>query len=722
SNPLRPVTKLSKVFSELPQDEHLHIVVLNPVLKLRYWVIGEGRVFSMNIDINKNQLVEDLRLTIMENQGSLLKDIRVADLKLWKASIPYEDEDSLNIERRAKEIMNGETLLETKKCSDIFKLSPNKRHINAVVWYPRRLKLWCWFIMDNPAHKLQVEVNPNDDVQDLKRAIMSADPSFKDVSLRTLQLWKASVPFTDMQFDQKFMQHVREIMNNRMLAHGERISEAFAEPPREGYLHVIGSYPAKGSATLLCYSGRASFLEAHASRSPSAASSIAGRNDIRALESVQKNQQIAVLYGRPRSAHGPIPVTLLHPILAQFTQDCICHEPTTQDNQAALALMTAMPEFFEDEAGRLEGFTAILETHYGINLAKTEIAQYKSDGHVDVFGAKTLIVEVKAEFGSTNSEAYIEACLYYLEAGRRYFKGKDRLNDSMRLPCILMILAGPYISFSIAAWQDRPVIQPITPMFPLHCHNRDVEMSSSIARSLGAMKKAVDALQDHYMHNEEDYGLPHSIFPYANRFVSLQDSQTHTLDYCVPELDDEVAYFNVLQKSLIFRAKLSGTAEDVCVKFVRRYSRDAHEILAKMGVAPKLYGFEILNAGWIMVVMANVPSHYVSLDLVENRAQYRHLHDIIKQKVELLHQKGFVHGDLRDANVMVPRDRVDHTFLLLDFDWSGRLGQTRYPMNVIHGHGLWRPKDAVDGQLIKAEHDIMMLTAMFLGGGDDAII
>jgi hypothetical protein len=55
--------------------------------------------------------------------------------------------------------------------------------------------------------------------------------------------------------------------------------------------------------------------------------------------------------------------------------------------------------------------------------------------------------------------------------------------------------------------------------------------------------------------------------------------------------------------------------------------------------------------------------------------------------------------------------RRDHSpgFKLVDFDWSGKIGEIRYPMNVFRGDSLWRPDGAEDGQLVLAEHDIQML-------------
>jgi len=63
---------------------------------------------------------------------------------------------------------------------------------------------------------------------------------------------------------------------------------------------------------------------------------------------------------------------------------------------------------------------------------------------------------------------------------------------------------------------------------------------------------------------------------------------------------------------------------------------------------------------------------------------------------------------------MVKKDGVEG-FKLVDFDWSGRIDQVRYPMNVYRGSRLWRPPGAEDGELIQAEHDIEMLHAIFSG-------
>ena len=60
------------------------------------------------------------------------------------------------------------------------------------------------------------------------------------------------------------------------------------------------------------------------------------------------------------------------------------------------------------------------------------------------------------------------------------------------------------------------------------------------------------------------------------------------------------------------------------------------------------------------------------------------IYEDLKALLVNLHKVGFVHGDVRDTNIMVRKDRKPG-FMLLDFDWSGLVGGVRYPMNVFRG-------------------------------------
>ena len=68
-----------------------------------------------------------------------------------------------------------------------------------------------------------------------------------------------------------------------------------------------------------------------------------------------------------------------------------------------------------------------------------------------------------------------------------------------------------------------------------------------------------------------------------------------------------------------------------------------------------------------------------------------------------------MHGDLRTSNVMVKKSGLDGTFLLIDFDWSGKNQEVVYPSFVNRTDVRW-PVGADDGEPILAFHDVEMLT------------
>jgi hypothetical protein len=134
---------------------------------------------------------------------------------------------------------------------------------------------------------------------------------------------------------------------------------------------------------------------------------------------------------------------------------------------------------------------------------------------------------------------------------------------------------------------------------------------------------------------------------------------------------------------------------------------EAHSICASMGFAPALTGFECVAGGWYMIVMDAITDEFSLVDRPSAS-----LYEPIKGRVVALHQQGYVHGDLRDTNLMVRRNGAPE-MMLFDFDWAGEIGKVRYPINVNRGPNLTRPDGAYDGELITVEHDVEMLDIMF---------
>ena len=151
---------------------------------------------------------------------------------------------------------------------------------------------------------------------------------------------------------------------------------------------------------------------------------------------------MAILNGRPRAAQGHIPVTLLHPIIARFAEDCESTIPTPEDNRLALELLNIMPDLFPYEQGRISAICEVFSKfQMGIKGNWTPDARYKPDGCLKGANEGTYFIMVgKNEMSTTNSEPYFESCFYYLEANREYFRKNSESNS--RRPCLLMIITG----------------------------------------------------------------------------------------------------------------------------------------------------------------------------------------------------------------------------------------------------------------------------------------
>jgi len=83
----------------------------------------------------------------------------------------------------------------------------------------------------------------------------------------------------------------------------------------------------------------------------------------------------------------------------------------------------------------------------------------------------------------------------------------------------------------------------------------------------------------------------------------------------------------------------------------------------------------------------------------------KNVHDKCKPSIQtafrMLHDKGFVHGDARMSNIMI--DKSEHV-KIIDFDWSGRIGDACYPFFLNHVNITW-PDGATDGEHIQVAHD-----------------
>ncbi|KAI0306231.1 hypothetical protein B0F90DRAFT_1862487 [Multifurca ochricompacta] len=109
----------------------------------------------------------------------------------------------------------------------------------------------------------------------------------------------------------------------------------------------------------------------------------------------------------------------------------------------------------------------------------------------------------------------------------------------------------------------------------------------------------------------------------------------------------------------------------VIVKSTRRHFRDLHEFCAEKGRAPKLLGYGNALDGWHVIVMEWID--YEEFDLEHYSLKYLETSSKdLRRLVNKSHEKGWVDGDHREANMMTSK-RNPEEIMLVDFDWGGEV-------------------------------------------------
>lgn len=274
-------------------------------------------------------------------------------------------------------------------------------------------------------------------------------------------------------------------------------------------------------------------------------------------------------------------------------------------------------------------------------------------------------------------------------------------------PTFLIAIAGASIAILGAIWTDKVIVQRLTdyiwlghhPIFNDKAIYRNAHILHALGINLCRLRKFYEDLKDRSQDPIPDK-LDARYFPSINAYRG-PDGTIIKFTFIHPLEFDPVC--------TTFLARTEGPpSEHVVVKFVHRYNKEAHELLAAKGMAPKLrycnkvgvHDGDPTYGDLCMIVM-----DFVDGETIEKAEDPLTFYEQIRDILAHLHMADYVFGDLREPNVMVTKN---NQVMFIDFDMVGKHGGSKYP--IMMSPSIKWPSGVAGGLgVMMKEHDLEML-------------
>ncbi|TFK27944.1 hypothetical protein FA15DRAFT_665955 [Coprinopsis marcescibilis] len=694
--------------------------------KLRCFVRGDDSNGGFTVKIPSDDDVSILKELIKQERPHRFAHIAAKDIQLFSDSIP--DNDNLEATVNAIKFNERQELPSWKEISEVFQ-APEKGHIHVIAVIPLVAEvggfasvftLNCVVSGDGVDKIFDVKIAPNETVSTLKELIRAELPMYAGIPAKDIQLFKVSLPVDD---DPDGKLDALEIEQQEELnPPNTKISEFFRDSTGDQpTLHVVVREP----ATLDLKRRREEEEEppelkkrAKAERDAAEApppSSLAKT----AVAFLSEQGKRPIYNGRPITLEGPPIVIYEHAFAAiQEQLDNIASISVEEDTiHTVTALVSLAAEIYTTEGDRMAHTLPILERlldvklqppvnvdHAGRKIAESNAmatCQLSNSSHSAIY----LHSEWKLELG-IGGEGSIQ-CPPTLTKQLCTPKYKT-MRDASKCPCILVTMAGSYISFSGFIFSDIYVVQPFTDYIALSgTPSGTLARIRHISKYFSIFKKGLVMLRSAYKQMDivgSNNGisvarlLPHPSYKNDSR---PPESLEFLRQYAKA---DGQHYYH------IYEAKYGD--KHALVKFCETYSVDAHRLLADNGLAPELYYSSELRGGITIVVMANICGATTAYHTFKRRGLPTAVMTEVRKAIEILHQNDIVYGDLRRQNVLVEEVHGNSSMpwrvWLCDFDWASKAGEGRYPLRLNMEQIYWAKGVKPNGIMEKA-HDLEML-------------
>ncbi|KAI0306271.1 hypothetical protein B0F90DRAFT_1814202 [Multifurca ochricompacta] len=446
------------------------------------------------------------------------------------------------------------------------------------------------------------------------------------------------------------------------------------------------------------------------------------------MRQVQKNPDQRIANDRPNVDADLPPISLMYHGFGQFL-DCIHTDSTNLEHVAnkpkfEMAIdkfICEMSIFYESESARqsktLDCLNDIFESYlgkqpYSLIIPSIITGQRSTDGHaIGPIGTIEVGVQIKNEFGTSSCDPSVEFAAYYTQS--LHAKALQYLENNFLFPALGIVVVGAHIGFYALTFTTTTRLVSLTPLLPMAIENGNRNARQDLLKAFEAaciLRIHINQDTQNYKDNPQECSLPGN-FPYVNQVLAIPGPGMFNfqIDREAYQGEGGIRYLN----RFIYMATATDSEDKhkVIVKFTRRYFRDLHEFCAQEGHAPKLLGYGNAPDGWHVVVMEWIDNEESDLQRYSSKYLGTWSADL-RRLVNRFHEKGWVHGDLRNANLIISKTNPER-IMLVDFDWGGDLnsGPVRYLTSLLNPE-LAREMDPNDLWITKERDKLVLEVAL----------
>ncbi|KAH7102799.1 hypothetical protein BKA62DRAFT_698867 [Auriculariales sp. MPI-PUGE-AT-0066] len=376
-------------------------------------------------------------------------------------------------------------------------------------------------------------------------------------------------------------------------------------------------------------------------------------------------------------------IELYSPVFSSFMDQFKHHRPSSEELSAASdyiqcsnalyineavrrnAIHVAMNKFFEDDPP--------VSSQLADSTAPDRIQYFRVTGREQML-APIMVEEDKNEPGLGACDGSIQAAF---SARRAWSQNACKIyREASCCPTLLLSTDGPNIAVYGSIITEFHVVQLLATASTVGCPDPDLR-EETVARLFVALGAAIRGLKSYYAGlKPASEQLPMPTCPWPTDIASRTDpSRSFTLRYIRPLYRGK----SPDSKCITFLAKLDDDRQCV-VKFSRRYSSRAHNVLAAARLAPTLLAIQTLEKTSIqMIVMDHVDGATLWQTRQNDGAIPPKMFEDLNEALRLLHKEKIVFGDLRDTNIILLKNPGEYCVNVVDFDWAAEHGQGRYP-------------------------------------------